>query len=462
MPEASDRGRDANGDSGSQQVTEVDPHDLRRAVAAAALGNAMEWFDYGVFAYLAVTLGKVFFPSGSPSTQLLATFSTFAAALILRPFGGIVLGPLGDRLGRQKMLAFTMIMMAIATLSVGLIPSYNTIGTAAPILLLAARIVQGFSAGGEYGGATTFIAEYAPDRRRGFMGSWLEFGTLAGFVLGSAVVTALTAILGPQTMVSWGWRIPFLIAAPLGSIGLYARLRLEETPAFRRHRGEHGDQEADDAKEQIRRTVLAQWQPLLICVGLVIVFNVPDYFLLSALPSYLTTWLHFGETKGLMIVLVVMLLMMVVITFAGRLSDRVGRRPVLGAGCAGFLLLSIPCLLLIRHGTTVAIFGGALVLGMMLVCFTSTMPSALPALFPTGVRYGSLSLGFNVSVSLFGGTTPLVVNALIKATGSTLAPAYYLMAAAIIGGIAVFLMSESASRPLKGSSPTVETEAAAA
>ncbi|MEV7435349.1 glycine betaine/L-proline transporter ProP [Streptomyces griseoviridis] len=452
---------------GSADVTVTDPALVRRAVKAAALGNAMEWFDFGVYSYIAVTLGKVFFPSGSPTVQLLSTFGAFAAAFLVRPLGGLVFGPLGDRVGRQKILALTMIMMAAGTFAIGLIPSYGSIGVGAPLLLLAARLVQGFSTGGEYAGASTFIAEYAPDKRRGFLGSWLEFGTLAGYIGGAGLVTLMTALLSSDDLLSWGWRIPFLIAGPMGIVGLYLRMRLEETPAFAAearntgnsgnsgNTGKSGKSGTERPKVPLREMVAGQWRALLLCVGLVLVFNVTDYMLLSYMPSYLTSELKYDETHGLLVVLAVMALMMVVQPFAGALTDRVGRRPVIAAGCAGFLFLSVPALLLIRQGSLLAIGLGMGALGLLLVCFTASMPSALPALFPTRVRYGSLSIGFNVSVSLFGGTTPLVVTALIGATGNLMMPAYYMMAAAVIGGFAVWRMTESAGRPLPGSAPSV-------
>ncbi|WP_435849391.1 glycine betaine/L-proline transporter ProP [Streptomyces tibetensis] len=432
--------------------TVTDPALVKRAVKAAALGNAMEWFDFGVYSYIAVTLGKVFFPSGNPTAQLLSTFGAFAAAFLVRPLGGMIFGPLGDRVGRQKVLAVTMIMMAAGTFAIGLIPSYATIGVGAPILLLVARLVQGFSTGGEYAGASTFIAEYAPDKRRGFLGSWLEFGTLAGYIGGAGLVTIMTALLSADDLTSWGWRIPFLVAGPMGIIGLYLRLRLEETPAFA---AEAKKAENNRPKTPLREMVTGQWRALLLCVGLVLVFNVTDYMLLSYMPSYLTGQLHYDETHGLLVVLAVMAVMMIAQPFVGALTDRVGRRPVIATGCAGFLLLSVPALLLIRQGSLLAVALGMGALGMLLVCFTASMPSALPALFPTKVRYGSLSIGFNVSVSLFGGTTPLVVTALIGATGNMMMPAYYMMAAAVIGGFAVWRMAESAGRPLPGSAPSV-------
>ncbi|PJM97159.1 MFS transporter [Streptomyces sp. CB01373] len=436
----------------SRHTTVTDPVLVRRAVRAAALGNAMEWFDFGVYSYIAVTLGKVFFPSGNPTTQLLSTFGAFAAAFLVRPLGGMVFGPLGDRIGRQKVLAFTMIMMAVGTFAIGLIPSYATIGVGAPLLLLAARLVQGFSTGGEYAGASTFIAEFAPDKRRGFLGSWLEFGTLAGYIGGAGLVTLMTALLSSDQMTSWGWRIPFLIAGPMGIIGLYLRMRLEETPAF----AAEAEKCESRPKVPLREMIAGQWKALLLCVGLVLVFNVTDYMLLSYMPSYLTSVLKYDETHGLLVVLCVMALMMIVQPFAGALTDRVGRRPVIAAGCAGFLFLSVPALLLIRQGSLATVGLGMAALGLLLVCFTAAMPSALPALFPTRVRYGSLSIGFNISVSLFGGTTPLVVTALIGATGNLMMPAYYMMAASLIGGAAVWFMAESAGRPLPGSAPSVE------
>jgi MFS transporter, MHS family, proline/betaine transporter len=218
---------------GPEDVAVADLPKVRIAVGAAALGNPMAWFDFGVYAYLAGTLGKVFFPSGSSGTQLVSTFATFAAAFVVRPLGGLVFGPLGDRVGRQKVLAVTMILMAVSTFAVGLLPTYASVGLLAPLLLLLCRLVQGFSTGGEYAGATTYIAEYAPDRRRGFLGSWLDFGTFVGYSLGSGLVTVLTAAVGSDGLEHWAWRIPFLVAGPLGVVGLYMRLKLEDTPAFK-------------------------------------------------------------------------------------------------------------------------------------------------------------------------------------------------------------------------------------
>ncbi|MFE6058020.1 glycine betaine/L-proline transporter ProP [Streptomyces sp. NPDC056431] len=449
-------------------ITVTDEAAVKRAVKAASLGNAMEWFDFGIYAYLAVTLGHVFFPSGNDTVQLLSSFATFAVAFLVRPLGGMVFGPMGDRLGRKKVLALTMILMAVGTFAIGLIPSYASIGFWAPVLLVLFRMLQGFSTGGEYGGASTFIAEYAPDRRRGYFGSFLEFGTLAGYVGAAGLVTALTGWLGSDTMEAWGWRVPFLVAGPLGLVGLYLRLRLDETPAFQRlecdsaRASDAADAVEISTKGDLAKIFRQQWPTLILCIALVGAYNITDYMLLSYMPTYLSDELGYSETHGLLILLLVMALLMLIITQVGRLNDRFGRKPVLMAGMLGFLLLSLPAFLLIGQGGVPAITAGMLMLGLSLVCLLGTMSAALPALFPTDVRYGSLSVGYNLSASLFGGTTPLVITALIGATGSNLMPAYYAMGAALVGVIAVACMKETARQPLEGSPPSVETPEEAA
>lgn len=443
-------------------ITVVDEVMLRRAVGAAALGNAMEWFDFGVYGYMAAILGRVFFPSDSPAVQLIAAFATFAVAFLVRPLGGAVFGPLGDRYGRQKILATTMIVMALGTFLIGLIPSYATIGVGAPILLLLARLVQGFSTGGEYGGAATFIAEYATDRKRGFMTSWLEFGTLSGYVLGAGMATALTAWLGTAGMQAWGWRLPFLIAGPLGLLGLYMRLRLEETPAFQAYVEQVEAREQARPMQSWRELFSLHGRQLLKCVGLVLLFNVFDYMLLAYMPSYLTVNLHVSTMLGLGLILLVMILMMPLNVLGGWLSDRCGRRPMIIGASLALLILAVPCLLLILRATTWAIFTGLMVLGAVLAAITSTMPATLPALFYTPVRYRALSIAFNLSVSLFGGTTPLVVQWLVQSTGNLLMPAYYLMLAAVIGLLTMLSVRETAGLPLRGSPPAVANEQEAA
>ncbi|MDU2881670.1 MAG: MFS transporter, partial [Enterobacter sp.] len=212
-----------------RDVTIIDDAKLRKAITAASLGNAMEWFDFGVYGFVAYALGKVFFPGADPSLQMIAALGTFSVPFLIRPLGGLFFGMLGDKYGRQKILAITIVIMSISTFCIGLIPSYATIGIWAPILLLICKMAQGFSVGGEYTGASIFVAEYSPDRKRGFMGSWLDFGSIAGFVLGAGVVVLISTVVGEENFLDWGWRIPFFLALPLGIIGLYLRHALEET-----------------------------------------------------------------------------------------------------------------------------------------------------------------------------------------------------------------------------------------
>nr|WP_323376205.1 MFS transporter [Streptomyces sp. RB17] len=429
---------------------------LRRAVGASALGNCMEWFDFGVYSYLAATIGKVFFPGASPAAQVISSFATFAAAFVVRPLGGLFFGPLGDRVGRQKVLATTMIMMAIGTFAIGVIPGYRTIGIAAPVLLLLARMVQGFSTGGEYGGATTFVAEYSPDRRRGFLASWLDFGTFVGYALGSALVTVLNLALTDGQMLSWGWRVPFLIAGPLGVIGLYMRLKLEESPAFQQQLDEHEKALAQEsARSEFKDIIRAHWGELLVCVGLVLLYNVTNYMVTGYLPTYQTEVLNRSSGSADVLVLVGMLWIVVLITFIGRLSDHVGRRPVYAVAAAAMIVLAVPAFLLIKaHGTWPPVLG-VLLLATLLACFAAPSAATLPALFPTAVRYAAMGIGFNFAVSAFGGTTPLVTAALVTATGDDLMPAYYLMLAGVIGLLTVKFLPETAQVPLKGSRPMV-------
>ncbi|MGL5283792.1 MAG: glycine betaine/L-proline transporter ProP [Plesiomonas shigelloides] len=445
-----------------QDITIIDDAKLKKAITAAALGNAMEWFDFGVYGFVAYALGQIFFPGATPGVQVIAALATFSVPFLVRPLGGIFFGALGDKYGRQKILAITIIIMAISTFCIGLIPSYDSIGIWAPILLLLAKLAQGFSVGGEYSGAAIFVAEYSPDKKRGFMGSWLDFGSIAGFVLGAGVVVVLSSVLGEQRFMAWGWRLPFFLALPLGVIGLYLRHALEETPAFQKHSENLQQHSGADAPQPVSFAEIARghWRSLLSCVGLVIATNVTYYMLLTYMPSYLSHNLHYPEDHGILIIIVVMLGMLFVQPVIGLLSDRFGRRPFVIGGSIGLLLLAVPCFMLITSGSLVLIFAGLLVLAVLLNAFTGVMASSLPAMFPTKIRYSALAIAFNISV-LIAGLTPTLSAWLVEVTQNLYMPAYYLMAIAVVGLITGILMKETANLPLKGATPAASDKAEA-
>jgi MHS family proline/betaine transporter-like MFS transporter len=280
-----------------------------------------------------------------------------------------------------------------------------------------------------------------------------DLAVCVGYSLGAALVTVLTVTLTPQDLTGWGWRIPFLVAGPLGIIGLYLRFRLEETPAYRKTSGDEEPQAA--ATVRSLRTIFGQhWRPMLKCIGLVLVFNVTNYLLTAYMPTYLSAVLGFQHTSSLSLVLVTMVLVMGLIVVLGRFSDRIGRLPIAGLGSVALIVLAFPAFLLISLGSIAAVLGGLLIIGLTLICFSSTMPSTLPALFPTEIRYGAVSVGFNISVALFGGTTPLIAEFLVAATGMKSVPAFLLVVAGAVGLVAVYFTREPAGRSLPGSGPT--------
>jgi MHS family proline/betaine transporter-like MFS transporter len=282
-------------------------------------------------------------------------------------------------------------------------------------------------------------------------------------------VTILSAVLDSGGMEQWGWRVPFLVAGPIGIVGLYLRLRLDETPAFRKledgslHRASDAATAVETTSTgDLRKIFRDHWPTLVLCVCLVGAYNIADYMLLSYMPTYLSDQKGYSETHGLLVLIATMIVLMTLVNQVGRLCDRLGRKPLLMTGMLGFLVLSLPAFLLVRQGSLVAVSAAMLMLGLSLVCLLGTMSATLPALFPTEVRYGSLSIGYNLAVSVFGGTTPFVITALISATGTDLMPAFYVMAASVVGVTAVACMRETARRPLAGSPPSVATAEEAA
>jgi MHS family proline/betaine transporter-like MFS transporter len=434
-----------------EAVPEVEEQTVLRAISGASIGNMVEWFDFAVYGYLATYIAANFFPSNNPTASLLSTFAVFAAAFFVRPLGGIFFGPLGDRIGRQRVLATVIILMSVATFAIGLLPTYATIGVLAPILLVVARLLQGFSAGGEFGGGATFLAEYSPDDRRGFLVSWLEFSTLIGFILGSGVVLVLNSSLGEDAMAAWGWRIPFLIAGPLGIVGLYIRLRLEDTPEFRAL-----ESTGEVSQSPLRESITQNWKQILQVGGLVIIQNVGFYIVLVYMQTYITEQLEYSSTSASLSTVFTLLVAMALIPPLGALSDRVGRKPLLMASCVGFAVLAYPLFLLLNAGSLMTAILAHVALGILLALYISTSVAALTELFPTRVRYGGFSIGYNISVAIFGGSAPYIAVYLIDATGSSLSPAFYVIFGAVATLLTVLTIPETAGTDLKKTQPHLE------
>lgn len=425
-------------------VHSADTGAIRKAVTGASIGNAVEWFDFAIYGFLATYIAKKFFPPGDETAALLNTFAIFAAAFFMRPLGGFFFGPLGDRIGRQRVLALVILLMSASTLAIGLVPSYAAIGVLAPLLLLFLRCLQGFSAGGEYGSGACFLAEYASDRHRGFVVSFLVWSVVVGFLLGSLTVTGLETVLSESAMSSYGWRIPFLLAGVLGVVGLYIRLRLSDTPEFEKLRA-RGEVAPSPLKEAIRTS----WRPILQIAGLVVVHNVGFYIVFTYLPTYFTETLDFTKVDAFVSITVASLVAIMLIPPLGALSDRIGRKPLLYIGGIGFAVFAYPLFLLLNTGSLAAAVAAHVALAAIESVFVSASLAAGTELFATRVRSSGYSIGYNVSVAVFGGTAPYVATWLVDRTGNQIAPAFYVIAAAAVSVATILTMRETARRPLE-------------
>lgn len=417
---------------------------LRKVLLATGIGHFVEWFDFGLYGTLAAIIGLQFFQSSSHSVALLSSFAVFGAGFIMRPLGGLFFGSLGDRKGRQKVLATVILLTSGATFVMGLLPTYHQIGITATVLLVITRLVQGFAAGGESSGATTYLAEYAPTARRGYFTCWIDnFGFMA-FVVGSGLVFLLTAALGESTMNDWGWRIPFLIAGPLGWVGLYLRRHLEDSPEFL-----EAMKSGQIETAPLRKAVTTAWRALLFCVGFVVIKAVGHWTLQTFMPSYLATELHFSKLNAYAITTIGLFSVAVLVPFMGYLSDKYGRKPLMLAGCAGFILLSYPAMMIMANGDVLSAVLAMVMLGAFIAAFDGACTAAMAELFPTNVRYGGLSIAYNFAVAFFGGITPWFSAWLITSTGDKFSPAFYVMGAALITFITVMCARETAGQPLK-------------
>ncbi|TCP20716.1 MHS family proline/betaine transporter-like MFS transporter [Scopulibacillus darangshiensis] len=416
---------------------------VKKAVFGAAIGNLIEWFDYASYGYLATIIAAVFFAPGNATAALLGTFGVFAVSFIARPFGGLFWGYFGDKIGRKKVLALTIIIMSLSTVAVGLIPSYASIGMAAPLLLLVCRVVQGFSASGEYAGSALFIAEYVPRSRRGLLVSMVPASTAFGLLLGALVAALLEYNLTPHALHSWGWRIPFLAAGPLGLIGLYIRSKTEDTPVFKEMEQSH-----ETAHTPAFIGLKQNLKQILVAFGVVCLNAVGFYTILSYMPTYLSSELGFEGIRGILTTIFPLLAYVLFLPIIGLLADRVGRKPILIGACVMFVLFTYPIFLLLSLGGMFSILA-LILLGAILAGNDGVLATFLSEMFPTSVRYTGFGLSFNMGNAIFGGTAPFIATFLIAQTNNMFAPAFYLMASALAAFIALLRTKETVDKSLK-------------
>ena len=415
-----------------------------RATVAGTIGNVLEWYDFSVYGYLVTAIGAAFFPKASTLAQVLFTFGIYGVGFFMRPVGSIVIGAYGDRAGRRAALTLTVGLMGVATMLIGFLPTYDTLGVWAPLLLILMRLVQGFSGGGEWGGAATFLVEFAPTGRRGYIGSWQQFSVGAGFLLGSGFVYLLTTTLGADAMAAWGWRIPFLCGIFVAGFAVYFRLRLPDTPEFVALEQKH-----TVSKQPLRELVVEHWEDLITQFGITIHNTASYYITLQYMQSWLVTVVKMAPSDALLINTIGLVGLAIATPFIGAWSDRIGRKPLLIASCVGFIVLAYPGYWLASGGQFWTVLVVQVILVLLVCTFSACGPATYAELFPTRVRYSGLSIGYNLAVMLFGGFAPFIATWLVAATGSIYSPTFYVIVCAAITLAFVLRMRESAFAPLK-------------
>lgn len=411
---------------------------LRKSVAAGSIGVLVHWFDWAIYAYLAVTIGKVFFPEQDKTAALLSVFAVFAVSFGVRPIGALIFGALGDKLGRKKTLSVVILAMAGSTLLVGLLPGYGSIGIWAPVLLIFARVIQGLAAGGEFGSAAAFLAEFSPTKHRGFGVSWLEFGSLLGFLLASLTAFALNTVMSPESLTEWGWRIPFILTAPLGIIGYYIRTKIEDTPEFRSL-----EKLESVAQSPVKEVFTRNWKQLLQTSGVEIMMHVTFYVVLVYLLTYQEEVLGWNASNAALLSTAASIAALILVPIFGMLSDRHGRKPLLITASVLLMLFSYPLFMLMQSDVPAAGPLSTIGLGIILAIILGVHAVTVSELFPTRTRQSGLSIAYSVTAAIFAGTVPYVLTWGISVTGNTMLPAFYLILVGLIGLATLLTMKET-------------------
>lgn len=431
--------------------TEEEKHKtLKRVVGSSFLGNFIEWFDYASYSYLATVIALVFFPGEDRTVAVMSTFGVFALSFLVRPIGALFWGNMGDKKGRKWALSISILLMSGATFLIGCLPTYAMIGVGAPLLLLLLRMVQSFSAAGEYAGAATFIAEYAPTNHRGFYCSMVPASTAAGLLVGSLFATAMFNIWGAdsQFVTEWGWRIPFWLAGPLGYITHYIREHLEDSPVYEQMQNDLKAKGLKGEDKPMRTLLRKHFKRLIISFGACVLNAVGFYAVLTYLPNYLETTLNYDPASASIITNIVLVVYIGFIFLSGRVSDRLGRKKMLIAACVGFIVLTIPAFMLLSTMNFVIILVVELVMCLLLTINDGTLSSYLNETFPTDVRYSGFALSFNLANAIFGGSASYISFWLISVTGNNIAPAFYMVFIAVIALVAMVLSHEHTGQDL--------------
>jgi MHS family proline/betaine transporter-like MFS transporter len=416
----------------------------RKAITAGVIGNVLEWYDFGVYGYLVPTISQLFFPSGDPVVSLLSTFAVFGVGFVMRPVGSILFGVYGDRHGRRRALSSVVFVMALATFAMGLLPTYGEVGVLAPALLVVVRLLQGLSAGGEWGGSTSYIVEFAPATRRGFFGAWQLVGVGGGFLLGSLTAALLNAALPEAERLAWGWRLPFLFGIAVGIVGAYLRWRLDDTPKYIEIEAEGAVAAAplgEALKNYPRQTLLG--------FGVTLHNTVAYYIALVYMTNYMISVGRLPQSTALWIGTPCLAVFVVLMPLMGWLSDRLGRRPLLITSCIGYAVFGYPFFLMAASGNTGLAVVAQLLMVLLYVPYAGACPAYYAEIFPTRVRYTALSIGYNIAVAIFGGFAPFIATFLVRVTGNSHAPAAYVIIAAIITLVVLLRTRETAFAPLR-------------
>ncbi len=421
------------------------PKDQRKtAVIAGIVGEIMEWYDFALYGFMAPILSDLFFPQGHKVASLLATYGIFAAGFIMRPIGSALFGWFGDTVGRSKTMLLSVILMSFPTVLLGLLPTYAQIGVWAPVLLVAIRLLQGLSVGGEFSSSVTYLVETAPDGARGLSGSYANVGSMGGMLLGSGVATAATLLFAPPEMKSFGWRLPFVLAAVLGGIAVPLRMHLPHSKHFQKH--DQGRGETSPIKEAVTVNLKETVQATLFASAYGAVF----YISLVYIPTWLKEYVDAGANTGMHYNTVATAFLIVLVPVAGWISDRFMRRTHLLAMVFGAeLLLALPLHLWMKSGGVPALAISEIALGLLIAFPCGVAPALFVELFPTRDRLSGYSIAFNLGLGVIGGSTPMAATALISLTGSDIAPAYYLMFWAAVGVATLFWISDRSREPLK-------------